>query len=345
MIVKRNEYLDIVKYFTIFCVIWGHVVQQTCMLDNPNYDYVYRFIYAFHMPLFMGICGYFFAKSVNKIGVVKYINNKLKYRMLGLVVPMLSFGTLKFPFLCEFDIKTYLDSIHGIWFLGDLAINTIVLLVLIRWCKGRFWEDIKYLLLGLPFASIPKLGYGGMGTFMYLFFLIGYCLASYYKEYRDLMRHWRVFLIVFVASFILFDIMPYEPSGIIKDFHNPFRMFVVFCLKFIMGVTGSYLVLFIIYKIMPMIKNNVLNKRVIERGKYTLDIYLLNIIILELIGGKLYRYYITIYDFNLFYAYGLLFEVVSTFIVSCLIMEFIIFVSKWINKNKYMAKILFYRDV
>ena len=36
----RNKYLDIVKYFTISCVLWGHVVQQTCMLNNPNLDYI-----------------------------------------------------------------------------------------------------------------------------------------------------------------------------------------------------------------------------------------------------------------------------------------------------------------
>lgn len=41
---QRNAYLDIVKYFTIFCVLWGHVVQQTCMLSNPNLDYIFRAI-------------------------------------------------------------------------------------------------------------------------------------------------------------------------------------------------------------------------------------------------------------------------------------------------------------
>ncbi|MBR2214347.1 MAG: hypothetical protein IJ849_01155, partial [Selenomonadaceae bacterium] len=69
----RNSYMDIVKYVAIFCVLWGHIVQQTCMLQNPQVDYVYRAIYTFHMPLFMGICGYFFAKSGVKMGRNKYL--------------------------------------------------------------------------------------------------------------------------------------------------------------------------------------------------------------------------------------------------------------------------------
>lgn len=91
----RNVYLDIVKYVAIFLVIWGHVVQQSLApgVVPVKADGIYRFIYSFHMPLFMGISGYFFGKSIQKVkGPLIYAKKKLKKRVLGLVVPMLAFG-------------------------------------------------------------------------------------------------------------------------------------------------------------------------------------------------------------------------------------------------------------
>lgn len=71
-------------------------------------DEIYRFIYSFHMPLFMGISGYFFGKSVHKIkGPLLYVKRKLHRRILGLVIPMISFGLLK----CLTDIAWGLDII------------------------------------------------------------------------------------------------------------------------------------------------------------------------------------------------------------------------------------------
>lgn len=49
-------------------MVWGHVIQQTSHL--PPYpeqiDPLVRFIWTTHMPLFMGLCGYFFYKSLAK---------------------------------------------------------------------------------------------------------------------------------------------------------------------------------------------------------------------------------------------------------------------------------------
>lgn len=72
---KRNEFLDIVKFVAIFLVLWGHVVQQTYSAGkiDPNayLDIIYCVIYTVHMPLFMGLCGYFFPYQWKKIVYVK----------------------------------------------------------------------------------------------------------------------------------------------------------------------------------------------------------------------------------------------------------------------------------
>ena len=316
------------------------------MLNNPNIDYIYRTIYTFHMPLFMGICGYFFAKSIAKCGWQNYIKQKLKSRLLGLIIPMLSFGVLKIIVAHHFSFIDYIKASHDVWFLGDLAINTILILFVLKWCNDKFWHDIKIFMLIFPLSCIPKLGYGGQGGFMYLFFLGGYCLATYYKkDIQSCCKYWKYILFTFVFAFWLFDNMPYEASGIILSIKDPMRMIIVDSLKIIMGVTGCYLTLLIIYRIMPFFANSKLERRAIEQGRFTLDIYLLNIIILEMISGPLYKKLVELYDFNFLHSYGLLFEIVSTFIGACLMMEIIVFIGRLMNRNRYLAKIFFYRNI
>lgn len=58
----RVLYLDLLKCFAIFLVIWGHSIQyfkSTAYFDEP----IYRIIYSFHMPLFMALSGYFSEKD------------------------------------------------------------------------------------------------------------------------------------------------------------------------------------------------------------------------------------------------------------------------------------------
>lgn len=135
----RNTYLDIVKYFTIFCVLWGHVVKETCMYDDPNSDHIFRLIYSFHMPLFMMICGYFFQKSIAKYGRYTYIKRKLKLRCFSLIIPMLSFGALKMVISGNIGIVSWLENSHRIWFLGDLVINTLLVIYVLKWCNNVFF--------------------------------------------------------------------------------------------------------------------------------------------------------------------------------------------------------------
>ena len=60
----RIPYLDFLKFFAIASVLLWHSVEQTTgndFWDNP----IWSFIYTYHMPLFMLLCGYFFGSSLN----------------------------------------------------------------------------------------------------------------------------------------------------------------------------------------------------------------------------------------------------------------------------------------
>lgn len=90
--------MDVVKFVAIFFVLWGHVIAQTTELKNPHTDYIYQFIYTFHMPLFMGLCGFLFSKSLygfrNNISL--FLHQRMVHRLISLIIPTASFGFIKF---------------------------------------------------------------------------------------------------------------------------------------------------------------------------------------------------------------------------------------------------------
>jgi len=67
---NRILWLDALKCFAMFLVIWGHVIQYgvTDYLEND----IHIGIYSFHMPLFMMISG-FFAGNIAKYSFGKFL--------------------------------------------------------------------------------------------------------------------------------------------------------------------------------------------------------------------------------------------------------------------------------
>ena len=89
---SRMEYYDIVKIIAIFLVIWGHVVQQTCLLNNAYQNIIYQTIYTIHMPIFMIMSGLFFRKSLKRSHSTPVFIRKLKFKILKLIIPTIIFG-------------------------------------------------------------------------------------------------------------------------------------------------------------------------------------------------------------------------------------------------------------
>ena len=80
---KRLPYFDVLKLFAIFLVLWGHCIQyflSSQYSDEP----VYRYIYSFHMPLFMMISGYFSASSM-RLHFTELITKKSRQLLLPCV--------------------------------------------------------------------------------------------------------------------------------------------------------------------------------------------------------------------------------------------------------------------
>ena len=74
----RNPLLDVVKGLLIILVLLGHAIQYgsgAAFLSGGEFynNLIFRFIYSFHMPLFMGVAGYLSYFSLQKHGARNYI--------------------------------------------------------------------------------------------------------------------------------------------------------------------------------------------------------------------------------------------------------------------------------
>lgn len=158
-----------------------------------------RLIYTMHMPLFMGLCGYFFYFSIQKWSSVHtYVIKKLPSRLAGLIIPMISFGLIKaacdlfwgtpIPHIPIPFLKYLFGDIKGIWFLGDVAVNTVIVLLALYFCKDNFRHDWKYFALFGLLSIVPYVSY--KSPHMNFFFVAGYCLPAYVKsDFRSYIKY------------------------------------------------------------------------------------------------------------------------------------------------------------
>lgn len=83
----RLPWPDVLKCFAIFLVILGHVVAS---YDSRGYAApVNRWIYSFHMPLFMMLSGLFF-----KYALSKPFKTMLRGKSMQLLVPLVAWSAV-----------------------------------------------------------------------------------------------------------------------------------------------------------------------------------------------------------------------------------------------------------
>lgn len=75
----RLEWIDVVKFFGIFAIVWGHTLSDGA---------VHRYLYSFHVPLFFFVIGLFFTSP--KQDFLPFIRKKAR----GLLVPYFVFATV-----------------------------------------------------------------------------------------------------------------------------------------------------------------------------------------------------------------------------------------------------------
>lgn len=118
----RIAYLDNLKSFAILLVVLGHCIQTSFFEDYDN-NLLFRYIYSFHMPLFMCVSGWLSYKTDIRL-------TRILHRFMQLMIPYLAWGLIS-ACVARFSWDLFLHPDRaGLWFLWALffiyAIQVIV---------------------------------------------------------------------------------------------------------------------------------------------------------------------------------------------------------------------------
>ena len=117
---ERLAYIDNIKCFAIVLVVLGHLIQYIYYPNTFDHNHVFRYIYSFHMPLFMAISGFIVGLSSQnkKINLLESILKRAKQ----LLIPFISWAIVST--IIGKNINKFFSIIknpdNGLWFLWVL---------------------------------------------------------------------------------------------------------------------------------------------------------------------------------------------------------------------------------
>lgn len=266
---KRIAYIDLAKFVAISLVCIGHV--------NPNYHgHLHHVIYSFHMPLFMLMAGLFFRIIPSK-DAKKVLVKKAKTLLLpAFTVSILSI--LIIGISGELTTKKIALELYGCaWFLKCLFLCYIVACLSLFLFKN-IWVSIvlsEVFLLFVPHGHVFGL------SFLMLFFWSGHVISRY-DVLNIIAKSRKGFLLLACMTllpFVFFALKGWVHHYIAIDrvlFLNSPSLLIK---QYVVGLSGSLLVIAICYYI--SLWNSIAVKYLVKMGRYTLGIYIMQILLLE----------------------------------------------------------------
>ena len=110
--VRRIWVIDIAGFYAIELVFYGHFIEELMLLKNPTAVSLYKFIYSFHMVLFILLAGYVAREQDIEWGIGKFFRHRFFSRFL----PFIFFTLLMMVPPIFFDGKFFglvLPSVEG----------------------------------------------------------------------------------------------------------------------------------------------------------------------------------------------------------------------------------------
>lgn len=180
---KRSQFLDYLKGILTILVVTGHTIQYCYRADYATSsdffdNFLFKFIYSFHMPLFALVSGYLFYYTIKKRRIKELAENRFK----TLLLPIIIWGSLSFLFrlfvgkytdLGTYDlIKRYISHlVSTLWFLWAVLLCSVIIALV-----HYFFNDnriVMFLLIIIFFITPDKYNLG-YTKFLYPFFAGGY---------------------------------------------------------------------------------------------------------------------------------------------------------------------------
>lgn len=339
---KRLITFDAIRCLAIFLVIWGHCIGDLSSCNVADHS-IYRIIYSFHMPLFMMISGYFANSSM---GMPFFFFIKKKFRQL--IYPCLTVGCI---------IWLYLEVTNSFSYHRDY-VSIIALIEDFYWFSD-FWFlkccFICYFLTYLGIKSRIKEKYWIVITllfsqcvapffvsFMYPCFLLGMKLHDNDTLKQRIIHYQWVIIFTFVIMLCFYSSDMWNnshgiPKGIIyAEYSVWIKIALSRFFRLLIGIIGALSFYTIFIQVFNSTRQSKLTNLLADWGKYTLEVYILQAVLLEkVIATYLQLDYIAPFVYNF----------VVTPLLAFVILFILIILTKTFYKIPKLGVILFGRTI
>lgn len=335
---ERNLSIDAIKGLAIVLVMFGHVFVHNHMED----PYVYDFIKAVQMPLFIIISGYLCGQG-RKIENLKSYGKIMEKRAVAYLVPMFAWLTIKHLDELFFAYKTiFIQLDYGLWFLGVLFVLTFMVytaqLAAAKLSKKNkmlselvFWAVYGVLCLILVVQTLTGNSFLSPNlTIIYVpFYLMGYVAAVYGKRFfcwdcdidarLDLKKSYFVKAAVAIASIVFLYLLAAKNLNSMES-----RLDVL--VQMAASMLGCITIIYGVFSL----KDGKIKNIFAKIGNYTLELYVIHYHFANMLNfnNKQYDFYTP---------EGVMFVVLS-FVAMCAVT----FCCIWVMKKIKLVDFLFF---
>lgn len=217
---KKLPWIDNLRGWLILLVVLGHCIQHT--LTNYQSDILFRYIYSFHMPLFVFVSGYVSYK--NKIQC-----DSVKKRFFQLMVPFVVWTGISALISSNASviINVILRPEQGLWFLWALFFISVIntLCCHISYKIGVNEEIVNIVVAAVLMITMRKYSYFAYPTIakFYLYYIVGFYVRKhddFFSRYGKCMMFPALLLFVVSAYFFQLGHMPSFLSGCTNPFYG-----------------------------------------------------------------------------------------------------------------------------
>lgn len=302
---KRNVKYDICKGIACWLVIWGHTIQYCYAGDSAFYEnFVFRFIYGFHMPFFMMISGYLYCVSCQKYELSLVI----KKQSLRIAYPLFIGNEIHFLHKLIFEVRyinTFSDLLRliyktftGLWFLWSVLIISILVALIYYSTATSIKRSAGYIIVFMVLIIVPAKiePCKTMNVWMYPYFLTGFLLSEKRDAIHQLKRGKRdgikyVLLPLYPLLIPYFHYKDYIYTSGINLLGSDYGFKVQLLIdvyRWVLGYAGIFFMIVILQFLFRILYvKHMLSRMFGNLGQATLQIYIIQRVLIEEIFGEL----------------------------------------------------------
>jgi len=276
--VSRNRYLDLLKGILIITVVVGHVIQYFYYKNDYRFfsDLLFKAIYLWHMPLFMGVAGYLSWNGIKRDPWPKLAWTKFKAYIVPIFAWAMLFSAVKLAVYHKMQPGLWLSEVTSgtfgdFWFLWALYLS-ILFTSLVR-LVGR-WYKVAYVILPCLFLLLPDVWHLALIKYVLPFFMLGCLLAEQGIPAFAVYNRTPLLLVSILATVICFwawrdTTYVYLSGSLVRPFNAN-----TLVLRYVAGLCGSASVLLFVSSIWEAIPRY-LSRCVETFGRDSIYIYLI----------------------------------------------------------------------